>query len=122
MNGTLPLILLSVVINTAAQLFLKAGMMRIGHFEFTWANFMPIASKVALNPYIFLGMLSYMASIGVWLMVLSRVNVSYAYPMVSLGYILTCLAGYFFLHEPVTLIRVAGIFVIILGVIMITRS
>ncbi len=42
--------------------------------------------------------------------------------MVSLGYILTCLAGYLFLNEPVTAIRVAGIFVIIVGVFMITRS
>ncbi len=70
MNGTLPLIILSVFINTAAQLLLKVGMTRIGHFEFVWHNIVPILAKVVVNPFILLGMLAYTASVVEWLLVL----------------------------------------------------
>lgn len=120
--NVLSLILLAVLINTAAQLLLKQGMVRIGHFEFAMNNFFPIATKVAINPYILTGLVCYVSSVAVWLLVLSRTDVSYAYPMMSLGYIATALAAYWLLNEPLTFIRIAGIFVIMVGVFLITRS
>ena len=87
---TLMLILLSVLINTTAQILLKQGMNKIGYFSFTMANLWPILTKIAFSPYVLGGMFCYVASVFVWLLVLSRVPVSYAYPMVSLGYITTC--------------------------------
>src|SRR5678815_2024150 len=81
------LILLGVLLNAAAQLLLKAGMSQIGHFEFSMANALPIGLQVAGNPSILTGLCLYMISVVVWLLVLSRVQVSYAYPMLSIGYI-----------------------------------
>jgi hypothetical protein len=81
----LPLILFGVLLNAAAQLFLKEGMRRIGHFDFVWANFFPIAVQVAGNIFILGGLLCYIISVAVWLLVLSRVEVSYAYPLLSVG-------------------------------------
>ncbi len=74
----LPLILLGVLLNAAAQLFLKEGMRRIGHFEFVWANLIPISIQVAGNIFVLAGLLCYVVSVAVWLLVLSRVEVSFA--------------------------------------------
>lgn len=118
----LPLILFGVFLNAAAQLLLKQGMLQVGYFSFSFANLLPVTYQVMFNPYIFLGLSSYVVSVVVWLLVLSRVEVSFAYPLLSVGYIVSTLAAYYFFGEQVTVTRVAGILVIILGVVLITRS
>ncbi|MDA0911586.1 MAG: SMR family transporter [Proteobacteria bacterium] len=115
------LLLLGVLLNASAQVFLKFGMDRIGEFSFTLANIWPIGWKVATNYFVILGLMCYVISFVVWLMVLSRVPVGLAYPMVSIGYIVTAIAGYFLLGETLTATRVAGIFVIILGVYLVAK-
>lgn len=115
------LLLCGVLLNASAQLFLKFGMDRIGEFSFTLANIWPIGWKVATNYFVILGLMCYVISVVVWLMVLSRVPVGVAYPMVSIGYIVTAIAGYFLLGETLTATRIAGIFVIILGVYLVAK-
>ncbi|WP_119344621.1 EamA family transporter [Facilibium subflavum] len=115
------LLLLGVSLNASAQLFLKFGMERIGEFSFTLNNVWPIAWKVATNYMIILGLACYVISVVVWLMVLSRVPVGVAYPMVSIGYIITAIAGYFLLGETLTPTRVAGILIIIIGVYLVAK-
>jgi len=105
-----------------AQLCIKQGMRTIGHFDFTLQNLLPIGLKVAVNPFLILGMSCYAVSIFVWLMVLSRVDVGYAYPMLSVGYIVTAVAGRTLFGEVLGLSRLSGIFLICLGVFLITRS
>jgi len=116
------LILLGVLLNAAAQLLLKAGMTSIGHFQFSWANIVPIGLKVMVNPPIVAGLFSYVISVGVWLLVLSRVQVSYAYPMLSIGYIVNAVAAYYLFGESLSVMRVTGIFIIIAGVYLISRT
>jgi multidrug transporter EmrE-like cation transporter len=118
----IPLILLGVLLNAAAQLLLKQGMLHIGYFEFSLANIWPIFTKVALNPYIFLGLSAYVVSVGVWLLVLSRVEVSYAYPMLSIGYIVNAIAAYYLFHENLSMMRILGIALTVLGVYFISRT
>ncbi len=118
----LPIILLGVVLNACAQLVLKEGMRRIGYFAFDWGNVGPVGLRILSNPFVFGGLVIYVISFVIWLLVLSRVQVSFAYPMLSLGYIMNALAGYYLFHEALTPTRVAGIFVIILGTYLITRS
>lgn len=116
------LLLFGVFLNACAQLFLKLGMTRVGEFHFTLDNLWPIGWKVATNYFVILGLFCYVISVIVWLMVLSRVPVGVAYPMVSIGYIITAIAGYFLLDEMLTPIRMIGIFVIILGVYLVAKS
>jgi multidrug transporter EmrE-like cation transporter len=118
----LPLILLGVLLNAGAQLLIKEGMRRIGYFEFAWVNVMPIGLQVAANPFILAGLVSYVISVGVWILVLSRVEVSYAYPMLSVGYIVNAVAAYYLFQEQLSLPRVTGILIIVAGVYLITRS
>ncbi|TAJ22672.1 MAG: 4-amino-4-deoxy-L-arabinose transferase, partial [Rugosibacter sp.] len=80
------LILTGVLLNAAAQLLLKAGTNAVGHFEFHINNILPIGMKLAFQPFIMGGMVCYAVSLVVWIMALSRVPVSIAYPMLSIGY------------------------------------
>lgn len=118
----IPLIMVGVLLNAAAQLLLKAGMNRIGHFEFSAANLVPIGWKVATNPPIVAGLTCYVFSVVVWLLALSRVDVSYAYPMLSAGYIVNAIAAWYLFGEALSPMKLAGIFVIILGVFLISRG
>ncbi len=118
----LPHILGSVFINVVAQILLKLGMRSIGFFEFSVSNIVPIGLRVAMNPYIIFGVFCYVLSLAVWLMVLSRVEVSYAYPITSLGYIFTAIMGSYFMGENISLTRIAGILVIIAGVYIVSKS
>ena len=118
----IPLILLAVIINTIAQLALKAGMERIGYFNFSWNNLTAISLQVAANPFILAGLACYVISVLVWLLVLSRVDVGVAYPMMSLGYIFTAIAAYYLFSEHLTSLRIIGIGVIMLGVYLVART
>lgn len=122
MNRYLPIILLGVFLNAFAQLALKQGMRTIGEFTFSMDNLVPIGMKVVMNPYVILGLFCYVVSVAVWLLVLSRVDVSFAYPLLSVGYIVAAMFGMLFFGENVGLIRWAGIIVICIGVYLITRS
>jgi multidrug transporter EmrE-like cation transporter len=116
------LILLGVFLNAAAQLLLKAGTNQIGHFDFSWGNVIPIGVKVMLTPPIVMGLFAYVVSVGVWLLVLSRVQVSFAYPMLSIGYIVNAIGAYYFFGESLSIVRITGIFVIIIGVYLISQG
>ena len=118
----LPLILFGVLLNAFAQLALKQGMRQIGHFSFRLENLTSIGLKVALNPFVIAGLTFYVISVVVWLLVLSRVEVSSAYPMLSVGYIVTALVGTFFLSETLTASGWSGILLICVGVWMLTRA
>jgi drug/metabolite transporter (DMT)-like permease len=122
MNRYLPLILLGVLLNAFAQVALKQGMRTIGHFAFSLENILPVGTRVFLNPFVLAGLIAYVVSVLVWLMALSRVEVSYAYPLLSVGYIVAALAGQVLFHEALTPVRWAGILVICLGVFLVTRS
>lgn len=122
MNRYLPLILLGVFLNAFAQIALKQGMRTIGHFAFSLENVLPIGTRVMVNPFVLAGLFAYVISVLVWLMALSRVEVSYAYPLLSVGYIVAAFAGQVLFHEALTPVRWAGILVICFGVFLVTRS
>ncbi len=115
-------LLLGVLLNAGAQLLLKAGSRSIGDLSFSWANAMPMVMQVSTNLYIILGLFAYVISVVIWIGVLSRVDVSVAYPMLSIGYIVNALAAYYLFGEALSAMRIGGIFVILLGVLMVARS
>lgn len=116
------LVLSGVLLNAAAQLLLKAGTNAIGHFEFSVTNALPIGLKVAAQPFILGGLACYAISVVVWILALSRVEVSVAYPMLSIGYVVNAVAAYLLFGEAVTLQRLVGIGIIVVGVYIVARS
>ncbi len=122
MNKYLPLILAGVMLNALAQLTLKQGMRTIGHFSFSMDNLLRMATTIGFNPYVLTGLCCYVVSVVIWLLVLSRVEVSFAYPLLSVGYIVTALAGWLLFDESMNLLRWSGIGVICFGVWLITQT
>ena len=122
MNAGYPLLLSGVVLNAAAQLLLKAGTNAVGRFEFAAANLVPVAGKVAFEPHILAGCFCYGISLIVWIMGLSRVEVSVAYPLLSLGYVINAAAAWYLFGESLTFTRIAGIGLIVVGVALVARS
>ena len=122
MVAYLSLILSGVALNACAQLLLKQGMLGIGRFAFTLGGVLGVIPVVTGNPYIIAGLASYVLSVGIWLLVLSRVDVGVAYPFLSVGYVIVTIGGWFLFGEPVTPGRVLGIAMICLGVVLLARS
>jgi multidrug transporter EmrE-like cation transporter len=116
------LLMTGVLLNAAAQLLLKAGTNSVGVFEFSRDNIVPVGFKLATEPHIVGGLACYVISVVVWIMALSRVEVSIAYPLLSVGYVVNAIAAYYLFGEAVTPMRLTGIAVIIVGVWIVTRS
>ena len=116
------LLMTGVLLNAGAQLLLKAGTNAVGAFEYSSANIVPIGWKLATEPHIIGGLGCYVISVVVWIMALSRVEVSIAYPLLSVGYVVNAIAAYYLFGEAVTPMRLTGIAVIIVGVWIVARS
>ena len=114
------LILLSVLLNCAAQLLIRKGMLVEG--EVGMQNLFSHFGSMITNLWLWGAMLCYALSILLWMSVLSKVEVSYAYPFLSVGYVVSAVAGYALFNENLSPVRIAGIIVICIGVILISRS
>ena len=116
------LIFTGVMLNAAAQILMKAGTNAIGHFEFSVDNIVPIGLKLASEWHIIVALCCYALSVIIWILALSRVPVSIAFPMLSMAYVVNALAAYYLLGEPFSTTKLVGMGVIILGVIIISRA
>ena len=101
----------AVLLGTSAQLLLKAG-----------TNATPVGFALALDPRILGGVACYAVSLVAWVLALSRIPVSVAYPMVSIGFALNALLAWWLLGEALNVQRIAGIAVIMVGVTLVARS
>lgn len=115
------LVLAGVGLNAAAQLLLKAGASAVGAIS-GWSGLRAAAPVLALHPGILGGLSCYVVSVVVWIVALSRVEVSIAYPMLSLGYVANALLAMWLFGEAVSLQRWVGIAVILVGVALVARS
>lgn len=109
-------VLLSVLFGAIGQILFKKGIMQVGGFELSRIV------QIIFTPTIFSGFIFYGVSSIMWLYVLSKYQLSTVYPILSLGYILTTLAGYYLFSEKITPINIAGIVLICIGIILVTRK
>jgi multidrug transporter EmrE-like cation transporter len=116
------LVSVAVLLGVAAQLLLKAGTNAVGRFAFSLDNALPVGLQLALEPRILAGTGCYALSLVLWVMALSRTEVSVMYPMVSIGFALNALLAWWLLGEALSVQRVAGIAVIMVGVWLVARS
>ena len=116
------LVLTGVLLNAAAQLLLKAGVSHLGVIRLQFNTILSAGWKLAFEPHILGGLACYAVSVVVWILALSRVQVSIAYPMLSLGYVVTAVVAWALLGEALSAMRLTGIAVIIVGVYLVARS
>ena len=115
-------LLTGVLLNAGAQLLLKAGTNVLGVITLTRDNWWDTLWKMATQGYFVVGVICYMVSLLVWIIGLSRVPVSVAYPMLSRGYVINAVAAYYLFGESVTVTRWLGIGFIILGVWLVAKT
>jgi multidrug transporter EmrE-like cation transporter len=121
--STFAFIMTGVLLNAAAQVLLKAGTNAMGGaIHLTAQNWFATGIKVATQLPILAGLACYAVSLVVWIIGLSRTDVTLAYPMLSLGYVVGALGAWMFLGEVISVQRLVAIAVIMAGVALLART
>ena len=115
-------ILFTVATNAAAQLMLKYGMMQLGPLSFAGVNPIVKILQIVFSPWVFLGLATFVISMASHLYVLSKVELSFAYPFLSLAYVAVAVFAYFVFREDLNALRIAGIGFICVGTVLIAQS
>ncbi|MDB5919978.1 MAG: 4-amino-4-deoxy-L-arabinose transferase [Massilia sp.] len=121
--STFAFIITGVLLNAAAQLLLKAGTNGLGGaIHINAQNWFSTGVKVFTQLPILAGLACYVISLLVWIIGLSRADVTLAYPMLSLGYVAAAAGAWIFLGEAVSLQRMIALAVIVAGVALLART
>ena len=120
---TFAFIISGVLLNACAQILLKAGTNALGGaIHLTMGNWFQTFIKVVTQLPILGGLACYGISLVVWIIGLSRTDVTIAYPMLSLGYVVSAFGAWMFLGEAVSPQRLVAIGVIVIGVVLLART
>jgi drug/metabolite transporter (DMT)-like permease len=121
--STFAFIMTGVLLNAVAQLLLKAGTNALGGaIHVNAGNWLAMGVKVFSQPPILAGLTCYAFSVVVWIIGLSRTDVTIAYPMLSLGYVVGAVGAWMFLGEVVSPQRMLALGVIVVGVALLART
>jgi drug/metabolite transporter (DMT)-like permease len=118
----LALILTSTILGVVGQMALKKGMTALGPLALTAKGAPGLALQMFTTPAVILGLGIYVTSSFFWLLALSRVQLTYAYPFASLSYVLIVVASWALLGEHPSPLRLSGMGVIMLGVLLISQT
>lgn len=123
MSKTLLLVFLSVLIGTIGQLCIKAAMVRLGPVAFSSPTEITNSGwQILRQPLIWVALPFYGAGFIIWAAALSRLPLSFAYPLLAVGYLINPVAAMILFNESISPLRWMGIGVIILGIILVGRS
>lgn len=120
MIWTILLGLLSIMLLSAGQTAIKAGLNVIGGISL--ADGPLVFLRLLETPWVIIGFACYGISAIMWLDVLSKLDFSLAFPLVSLTYVFALLIGRFFFQEAVGLERIVGVAFILCGLFFLIRS
>ena len=117
------LVAICVLAGASGQLLWKQGMSNLDKIT-GLDDLLRISTilEIFTNKYIILGIILYAISVFLWLGAMSTLEVSYMYPLLSLGYVVTAILAFVFIGENITLLRWVGIALVVSGCFFITRS
>lgn len=118
----IPFILFTVATNAAAQLMLKQGMMTLAPSVLAQNNIVLKLLLIVFSPWVFFGLTMFVISMASHMFVLSRVDLSFAYPFLSLAYVLVAVLAWQLFGEELGAWKIAGIAFICIGTVMIAQS
>ncbi len=111
---------INIILGVVGQFCIKFGVNKVGGLE--QLGLVKFMLTSFLSPFIILGLGLYAFSAVLWVILLSKLDLSVAYPALSLGYVLILLVSMLFLGEQVSLVRFAGVFLVMLGIFFLFRS
>lgn len=117
-------IISSVSLSAFAQIVLKMGMSnsKVQNDLIIAGNLFEKLYIALTNVYVVAGISMYLFSMILWLVVLSKIDVSVAYPFVGLGFIITMVLGFLLLNEQISTMRVMGTILVVCGVLMVSST
>lgn len=121
MFNNILVIIFSIFLSSFAHLSLKKGVSEIEVFSYSEISIYKLL-KIALNPWIFSGMTLHVAALVVWLWALSRVDISFAYPFLALGYVIVGVMAWIWLGETLSVSRIVGMLIILTGLVVISQG
>jgi drug/metabolite transporter (DMT)-like permease len=120
--SALLLLIPAILLSTTGELFFKRGMTEIGTFDYSLSTILPVFGKIISNPNIWAGGVGFVGGSVFWLLVISRVALSIAYPTLALSYFIVVVESWLFLGEKLTWQQLAGVAVIYTGVVIVNLS
>ncbi len=114
--------MIAISLSVTGELLLKHGMNKVGVLSFQPDLLIPTMIRVFTTPFVLAGFAFFFGGSIFWLSVISRLPLSYAYPMLSSSYILVVLASWLILGEAINVTRIVGVFIIMGGVAVVFRS
>ncbi len=103
------------------QILLKAGANNLGEYNLDFTHIITSIWTILKVPQILIGMVFFGSSFLLWIKVLTKAELSYAYPLVSFSYVIVAIGSALFFNEPITLNKVMGIGAIVIGVFILNR-
>jgi uncharacterized membrane protein len=117
--NTIIIILIGILFASLCQVFWKIGMNSIGAID---KFSIPGIISMFLNPVVLLGLFMYGLSTVFWLIALSRKDLSFVYPFISLTFIIVLFLSYFILKEQIGTARIIGTIIIIIGLMVVVKG
>ena len=115
-------VMIKDLIESFGDLFFKKGALATGINNVVLSNLFEFASRIIASPWLWIGIAFYIVNFFLWIALLSRIDLSVAFPISSFTYLIVPVLAIVFLHEQVFLTRWMGIILIIIGIALTTRS
>ncbi|MCD6093865.1 MAG: hypothetical protein J7J51_03655 [Candidatus Omnitrophica bacterium] len=112
---------ISISLAIVGQILMKSAMLKIGEIHLRWDNLLAMLWKIFSHSTVLLGLLFFGASAFLWLVALSKIKLSLAYPMVAITYVAIPVLSYFIFKESLNPAKIVALAIIILGVILLAR-
>ena len=113
-------ILLFVAMLTTGNVLWKYGLVNIGGVFVGGKTFFSSIKDLLVSPYMWVGALFYIVATLYWFALLSRHDLSYLYPMVSIGYVITAMAGVLFFKETIHITGWIGMGIVFVGFVVLS--
>lgn len=122
MLNNISIVLLSILMSSTAHIFLKKGMMTHALNGVKLEGILGLVWSVGTNPWVMGGMFLHVSALVVWLWALSKVDISFAYPFLALGYVLVSAMAWFWLGEELNSMKMVGMGIIIMGILVLAKA
>lgn len=122
MLANIAIIMASIMMSSTAHVLLKKGAMSTSELTIGGQSLMMNVWVVATNPWVVGGMFLHVSALAIWMWALSRVDISFAYPFLAVGYVFVSLMAWQWLGESITTTRMLGMAIIIVGIVVLSRG